>query len=154
MELELPLDRRDERDAARRAAIALAAARRNGQEKLDSVRLEIASSFSDLRSLRTTVDLEARNIEVAGKRARNASLRFRNGELSNRDVLEAENDLLNARNAWAQARIDYELQRMQLMRNLGLLDVAEDGTLVELPSPAGAVAPDAPAALPNFEVME
>ena len=154
VELELPLDRRDERDAARRAAIALAAARRNGQEKLDSVRLEIASSFSDLRSLRTTVDLEARNIEVAGKRARNASLRFRNGELSNRDVLEAENDLLNARNAWAQARIDYELQRMQLMRNLGLLDVAEDGTLVELPSPAGAVAPDAPAALPNFEVIE
>lgn len=150
--LELPLDRRDERDAVKRAALALQAARRARQEKLDEVRLEIASAMSELRTQYTTVDLEARNIEVAEKRARNASLRFRNGELSNRDVIEAENDLLNARNAWGQARIDYELQRVQLLRHLGLLDVAEDGTLIELPFPEAA--PPNPAPTVMNEVSE
>ena len=155
VKLELPLDRRDERDAVKRAALSVNAARRAWQEKLDQVQLEIASSLSELRTQRTTVELEARNIEVAEKRARNASLRFRNGELSNRDVLEAENDLLNARNAWGQARVSYELQRVQFLRNLGLLDVAEDGTLVELPFPEpDRVIPVAPPAVPEFEVME
>lgn len=155
VKLELPLDLRDERDAVKRATLGLNAARRTREEKMDSVRLEIASSLSELRTLRTTVELEARNIEVAEKRARNASLRFRNGELSNRDVIEAENDLLNARNAWGQARVDYELQRVRFLRNLGLLDVAEDGTLIELPFPAkDDVTPAAPAAMPAFEVME
>lgn len=156
--LDVPLDRRDERDAVKRAALGKAAADRAWREREDGVRLEIAANFSDLRSLRTSVDIEARNIDVAEKRARNASLRFRNGELSNRDVIEAENDLLNARNAWVQALLDYELQRLQLLRNMGLLDVSEDGRLVELPFPQGARAGEGEAVprtvLPDFEAME
>lgn len=155
--LELPIDQRDERDAVRRAALAVAAADRAWRAQQDAVRLDIAESFSSLRTLRTSVEIEKRNIEVAEKRARNASLRFRNGELSNRDVIEAENDLLNARNAWVQALLDYELQRLQLLRNVGLLDVSADGGLVELAAggagPARVEPPQEPV-LPDFEVIE
>jgi outer membrane protein TolC len=152
--LELPLDQRDERDAARRAALALAAADRAWRAQQDAVRLDIAESFSSLRTLRTSVEIEQRNIEVAEKRARNASLRFRNGELSNRDVIEAENDLLNARNAWVQALLDCELQRLQLLRNVGLLDVSPSGGLVELAAPAGPAAVPEADIVPQFEVVE
>lgn len=152
--LELPLDQRDERDAARRAALALAAADRGWRAQQDAVRLDIAESFSSLRTLRTSVEIEQRNIEVAEKRARNASLRFRNGELSNRDVIEAENDLLNARNAWVQALLDYELQRLQLLRNVGLLDVSPTGALVELAAPEGPAPAPVSDMVPRFEVVE
>lgn len=132
LSLTLPLDLRDERDAVRKNAIALAAAERDLDEKRDTVRVEITDSFSRLSSLAATVEIERRNIDIAQRRADYAAFRFRNGELSNRDVVEAQNELLSARNAYASALVQYELQRVQLLRDMGLLDVGRDGALIEL----------------------
>ena len=130
--LEIPFDKRDERDAVRRAEIAVAAAERRLSEVQDTVRVEIIENFRRLNSLRITVEIQRKNTEIAEKRARNALLRFKNGELSNRDVVEAENELLDARNANAYALVDHEVQRLRLLRNIGLLDIGPDGTVVEL----------------------
>jgi outer membrane protein TolC len=73
------------------------------------------------------VDIQLRNMEIAERRVGNAMLQFRNGTLSNRDVIEAQNELLNARNAWGQALVDYEIQRLQLLRNVGLMDIDPNG---------------------------
>jgi len=130
--LELPLDKRDERDAVKLARIELAAARRSLEQKRDEVRLEVIDSFTRLRFLAGSVSIERQNIEIAERRARNAMLRFRNGELLNRDVVEAENELLAARNAYARVSVNYEVQRIKLLRNIGALDVRPDGTIEEL----------------------
>jgi outer membrane protein TolC len=130
--LTLPLDRRDERDALRRAELGARQAQRDLEEKEDAVRIEILENFSRLQRLAGTLEIERRNREIAEKRVRNAEFRFRNGELSNRDVVEAENELLNARNALSRALVDYEIQRIRLLRNIGLLDVAPDGSLMEM----------------------
>ncbi|MDA0322574.1 MAG: TolC family protein [Verrucomicrobia bacterium] len=129
---EVPLDKRDERDAVKRTEMGVTAAERELEQTLDTVKVEIIENFRRLNSLRITVDIQAKNMEIAEKRARNALLRFKNGELSNRDVVEAENDLLDARNSYARALVDHELQRLRLLRNVGLLDVAPDGTMLEL----------------------
>jgi len=131
--LEIPLDKRDERDAVRKAEITVDAAARDLAEKQDSVRLEIIESFRNLRFLSGTVDIERQNMVIAEKRARNARLRFKNGELENRDVVEAENELLDARNAYVRALANYEVQRLRLIRNAGSIDVVPDGSLIELP---------------------
>jgi outer membrane protein TolC len=133
--LNLPLDQRNERDAVRRATVALSAAERDLDEKSDTVRVEITDSFSKLEALSATVEIERRNIDLAQRRADYAAFRFRNGELSNRDVVEAQNELLTARNAYAGALVHYELQRVQLLRDVGLLDVGPDGRLIELAEP-------------------
>lgn len=132
--LELPLDQRDERDAIRSSMIAVAAEERGVDEKRDSVSVEITDSFSKLEALSATVEIEGRNIDIARRRADYAAFRFRNGELSNRDVVEAQNELLSARNAYANALVQYELQRLQLLRDVGLLDVGPEGTPIELPA--------------------
>lgn len=134
--LELPLDKRTERDAIRRATLEVAASERNVTEKKDTIRVEISDSFSKLQALSETVEIEKRNIEIAEKRADYATYQFKNGTLSNRDVVEAQNDLLNARNSYVRALVQYERQRIQLLRDVGLLDVGADGTLIELPPPA------------------
>lgn len=133
--MEIPLDKRDERDAIKKSMIEVASSERNVAEKRDTIRVEISDSFSKLEALSETVVIEARNIEIAQRRADYATFRFRNGELSNRDVVEAQNDLLNARNAHVRALVQYERQRVQLLRDVSLLDVAADGTLIELPAP-------------------
>ena len=130
--LELPLDKRDERDAVKLASLAHEAAKRGLQQKRDEVRLEVIDSFTRLRFLAGSVTIERQNIEIAERRARNAMLRFRSGELLNRDVVEAENELLAARNAYARVSVNYEVQRIKLLRNIGALDVRPDGTIDEL----------------------
>jgi len=134
--MALPLDKRTERDAIRRSILDVAAAERNVTEKKDTIRVEISDSFSKLQALSKTVEIENRNIEIAEKRADYATYQFKNGTLSNRDVVEAQNDLLNARNSYVKALVQYERQRIQLLRDVGLLDVGADGTLIELPPPA------------------
>ncbi len=130
--LELPLDRRDERDAVMRAELDLAEAERALAQKTDEVRLEVMDGMTQMRFLANSVRIEAENINIAERRAESALIRFRNGELLNRDVVEAENELLAARNAYVRLQARYEIQRIRLLRNTGLLDVAADGVLVEL----------------------
>ena len=81
--------------------------------------------------MKEAVKIEAMNIDIALKRAANAMFLFKNGELLNRDVVEAENDLLSARNAYVRILARYEIQRIELVRNSGALDIAPDGTFIE-----------------------
>lgn len=140
--LELPLDKRAERDAIRKATLETAAAERDVTEKEDTIRVEISDSFSKLQALSETVEINKRNIEIAQKRADYAIIQFKNGNLSNRDVVEAQNELLSARNTHVRALVEYERQRIQLLRDVGLLDVAADGTLIELPRPPEQTKPN------------
>jgi len=132
VQAEIPFDQRDERDAVRNAELDLLAAERRLTEQIDTTTLEVRESFSQLRSSKVSVQIQLKNIEIAEKRAKNALLQFRNGTLSNRDVVEAANGLLDARNAYISALADYEIQRLTLLRQVGLLDVARDGTIIEL----------------------
>lgn len=129
---ELPFDRRGRRDAVKLAAIQLESARRTWQQKQDEAALEVASSYSQLRSLAKSVEIQIKNREIAERRAENANFLFKEGDLSNRDVVEAQNELLDARNAYVAALLSYEVQRLRLLRNVGLLDVGPDGELIEL----------------------
>ena len=43
-----------------------------------------------------------------------------------------DNELLDARNAYVNALVDYEMQRLGLMRNAGALDVSPDGDVGQL----------------------
>jgi outer membrane protein TolC len=133
--LQLPLDRRDERDALRLAQLNADQAARSAREQEDRIRLEVASDFSQIEYLTRAVLIAERSLAIAEKRADNARFRFRNGELENRDVVEAENELLNARNALVRAQADHEVQRIRLLRNVGLIDVDSNGNLVAHPQP-------------------
>ena len=129
---EIPFDRREERDAIRSAELAVQAATRTLDEAMESITLDVREAYSRLRSLNVSVEVALKNIEIAQKRATNALLEFRNGRLSNRDVVEAANGLLDARNAYVNALADYEIQRLTLLRQVGLLDIARDGAIMEL----------------------
>jgi len=141
VKLELPLDRRDERDALRRARLDAGQATRNAREQEDRIRVDVAADFSRLQYLAQAALIAQRNLAIAEKRAENARFRFRNGELENRDVVEAENELLNARNACVRANANHEVQRVRLLRNVGLIDVDSQGALVVIRRPTDKANP-------------
>jgi len=69
---------------------------------------------------------------IAQRKYEHSLMRFKAGEIPNRDVVEAQNELLSAKNAHVNALVSYELQRLALLRNVGLLDVMPDGRVIEL----------------------
>jgi outer membrane protein TolC len=145
--VDLPFDPRSERDAVRRAHVALSAARRALEEQEDTVRVEIMEAYRGLQAQRRSAEIALRNTALAERRSEYAVLRFKQGELSNRDVVEAQNELLSARNAYVQARVAYAMQRLGLLRDVGRLDVAPDGCLIErnaAEEPTASAAPRPP----------
>ncbi|NOT29435.1 MAG: TolC family protein [Planctomycetes bacterium] len=125
--LGLPLDRVRQRNAYRSAEISLARSRRELEEFVDQLRVRIQSSFRELERRLQSLEIQRQLIEDQTKNLRIAELRFERGELPNRDVVEANQSLLDAQNALIDEQVGYEIARLQLMRDLGILFVGDDG---------------------------
>lgn len=129
--LDIPFDKREERDNLKRAQLSKAQNDRELAERTDTIKLEVASSFSQLEVLSNNVKIEEENVSIAEERVENAVYRFKSGELSNRDVVEAENALLEAKDALVRALIDHEIERFEFLRSIGFLDVSTGGQFIE-----------------------
>lgn len=125
--LGVPLDRVRERNAYRSAELALARAQRSLEEFEDQLTVSVQSSFRELERRLQSLEIQRQLIEDQTKNLRIAELRFERGELPNRDVVEANQSLLDAQNALIDEQVNYEIARLQLLRDLGILFVGEDG---------------------------
>jgi outer membrane protein TolC len=125
--LGLPLDRFDERNAYRAAEIALGRARRDLDEFEDQLRVQIQSSFRELARRLESLEIQRQLIVDQTKNLRIAELRFERGEIPNRDVVEANQSLLDAQNALIDEQVNYEIERLQLLRDLGILFIDDTG---------------------------
>jgi len=133
--LDYELDQTANRDAYRNAIIAREKARRDYDEFIDQLRLDIRESYRSLLQSRKSYELELRNVAVAKRRRKLAVLQHQEGQATARDVLEAEDGLRQAQNGVTDALIRYTTTRLQFMATLGLLRVDEKGQLHERPRP-------------------
>ena len=125
--LGVPIDRVRERNAYRAAELLLARNKRSLEEFEDQLQVEIRSSFRELERRLQSLEIQRQLIEDQTKNVRIAELRFERGELPNRDVVEANQSLLDAQNALIDEQVNYEIARLELLRDLGILFVGEDG---------------------------
>ena len=132
---DYPLDQTANRDAYRNAMFARDKARRDYEEFLDQLRLDIRQSYRALEQSRVSYELELRNMEINKRRRKLAVLEQKGGQASARDVLEAEDALRRAQNGVTSALVSYTTTRLQFMTTLGLLDVDEKGQLHERAKP-------------------
>jgi outer membrane protein TolC len=54
-------------------------------------------------------------------------MRFENGEISNRDLTDALTNLVDARDRLVREQANVETARTQLLRDLGVLSLDEEG---------------------------
>lgn len=127
LSLDLPIDRLVERNQWRAATIALQTRERTAEASADS----IASGLRErLRTLATSAEdygIQLNSVELAERRIESTRLNFEAGRAETRDLLEAQESLVTAQNAATQALIDYELARLELLRDLEALRLDEDG---------------------------
>ncbi|MCH7871914.1 MAG: TolC family protein, partial [Planctomycetes bacterium] len=125
--LEIPLDRKAERNAYRSALIALDRARRNFQLRLDEVERDILDQLRELEQDEKRIQLQNNQIEFEKRAVAVTRIRVDSGDAGNRDLADARQGLQSAQNALIDLRVQHFIARLRLRRNLGVLFIDEKG---------------------------
>ena len=83
------------------------------------VELQVRSAWSDLRTARSVLDAEAKNIDKAVKALELVSTRYDEGAATQVEVLSAQTALTDARSTFVQGLRDYSVSRARLVRATG-----------------------------------
>lgn len=127
--LELPIDRREERNVYRSALIDLRRAERAYDLAQDNVRLDVRDAFRQMEQARVSMEIQQENIRVNDFRRQQARELFERGRLQSiNDLVDAENDFQNAQNQYAAALANYRLAILVFLRDTGTLRVTDAGS--------------------------
>jgi outer membrane protein TolC len=125
--VDLPLERTAEQISYRESLISLEQAVRNLQQLEDQIKLDVRDGLRALLQSRIGVRIEAQALELAKSRVEVSNLRLQAGRAIVRDLLESQEALLSAQNALTRAIVDYRIAELEVQRDLGVLQVNEQG---------------------------
>lgn len=131
LDIELPWSRVAQRNAYRARFIALERATRQVQDLEDQIKSDIRTALRDLVRARESMIIQARSVELAQRRVDSTELFLQAGRAQIRDVLEAQEALVSARNALTSAVVAYRVAELDLQRDMGVLEVGDDGLWTE-----------------------
>jgi len=103
--------------------IELAASQRSLRQRELQIETDVRAAARELDQIRKSVELQRKGVEVAQQQLRLATLRYQRGLASNFDVVDAESALVLARSTLVGLLSRYQVQRVELLRVTGTLDV-------------------------------
>jgi outer membrane protein TolC len=126
LETSFPLERSADRADRAVAEIQVATRARALRQRELEIESEVRRAVRDLDQIRKSVELQKTAVDVAEQQHRLATLRYQRGLASNFDVVEAEESLVLARSALVSLLARYQVERVDLLRTLGTLDVERE----------------------------
>lgn len=129
--MEIPLDRKSQRNSFRSAEISLDQARRELDRQQDEVILEVRDSLRTLQQRKDQIELGEKKIQSVTFSVEKAEIDQVRGTGTNRDVVEATNSLTDAKNDQLDRIVAHEVQLLRLHKQIGLLFVDEDGLVAK-----------------------
>jgi len=130
IELDLPLDRLDERNDYRSALIEFDRSRRAAALRRDEIVQEIFEDWRKLEEARDRHTIQRRSVQLAERRVESTSLLIDAGRAEISDFLDAQESLVRARNTLARTMVDYHIAVLELWRDMEVL-AFEEGTFTE-----------------------
>jgi len=130
--LELPLNRRAERNDLREAIILKRRAERNYELAQDTVEVQVRRAMRRVQQQQETLRIQMLNRTLAQKRLVAAEIRFKKGQVSNREVVEAQRELLRAQDRLAQSQSGVRTAILEFRRDTGTLRVNDEGQWASL----------------------
>lgn len=145
-DLDLALDRLNERNSYRQALINLDQAIRARENLEDQIKQQIRQDLRDLTATFKSYEIQTNAVKLADRRVRQteAFLEADRGQTTIRDVLEAKDSLLSAQLQQTQALVDYAISRLSLLTDMEALVLDEKGLRFDqaLPFPDPDTIPD------------
>jgi len=127
LDLDLPLDRKAERNSFRRSLITFERARRDLSLATDNLKRDVRSAWRGLREARASYGIQEISLRLARQRVDSVNVLIEAGRASTRDLLEAQRALVLAQNALTNVLIDHQVRLLEFWRDTGLLRVDENG---------------------------
>jgi len=131
IDMDLPLDRRSERNTYRVALINEERSKRSASLFEDQVKLNVRDAWRKLEEAKASYDIQQESLALAQKRVESTTMLQQAGRASTREVLEAQDARLEAQNAVTRALVDHVIARLEFWRDIGILDVDENGIWLE-----------------------
>ncbi|MCA9264101.1 MAG: hypothetical protein KDA60_09650 [Planctomycetales bacterium] len=164
VEFDAPLTRLLERNNYRQSLVDYQRSRRQLIQFDDSINQSMRSQLRNLEQLRTNLEIQRRAVIISIRRADFTRAELNRplptpepgaaantfGPTAVQNLLSALSDLSNAQNNFMSVWLNYYAGRMQLVRDLGLMQLDEQGRWVDIPLDEllGTVESCEPAALP------
>ena len=130
--IDLPIERRRERNAYRNALIAVEEAVRAYQKDEDSLKSTVRGDMRSMSQTKDNLQIQWIAMNLAERRVRNQEILLQAGRADMTVMLEAQDSLVSAKNSLYAAMIDYRNQELALQRDLGLLEASVNGTWQEV----------------------
>jgi len=130
--LDLPLDRKSERNSYRASLITRDRAMRALTLLGDQIALQVRESHRLLEQYKRTYEISEVAVRLAQRRVEEQEMRAELGSASAQDQVDAQNDLVNSKNQRTQALVNHTIARLQFWNNMGILFIKEDGQWQEV----------------------
>lgn len=147
VQLDLPLNRKLERNNYRASIIAFERQLRAMSLFLDQLKNDLREDLRTLDQSRQSYDIQVRAKALADRRVESSELQLQAGRIQVRDVVDAQTARVQAYNAATAALVDYHLTRMRLLLDLGVLKTQKEKFWIdrgELPGAPEVVTPPPP----------
>ena len=125
--LDIPFDRKAERNTYRAALISLEVARRSAALSIDNVKLNVRNAFRNLEQAQREYEISVAAVELNLSRVEEEELRAELGLGSIRDQVDAQNALTNSQTALTSALVRQRIALLEFWRDLGALHIQDNG---------------------------
>jgi outer membrane protein TolC len=125
--LNLPLDRKLERNNYRTSLIARDRTLRAQTLLADQIALQVRESHRTLDQAKRTYEISEIGVKLAERRVEEQELLAQLGRAKAQDQVDAQNDLVNSKNQRTQALVSHTIARLQFWNNAGVLFIKENG---------------------------
>lgn len=132
LNLDLPLNQKEERNAYRTALINYERVKRQLSLKEDEVKLDVRTSWRNLEQARRNYEIAQKSVELSQRRVEEQNLLAELGRATALDLVDAQNDLTRAQNNLTSAIIAHNIARLEFWKNIGILYIKPDGKWEEI----------------------
>lgn len=137
LNLNLPFDRKSERNSYRSAMIRLDQAARELELSIDNMKFDVYEDLRRLQQARSNYESSKLGVQISERRVEEQDLLAELGRATAQDQVDAQNDLTSSQNALVAALVDHNIARLQLWRDLGILTIKDNGQWEEITNLSG-----------------
>lgn len=138
LNVDLPLDRRTERNNLRRSLITQERTVRAYTLAEDTIKLAVRTRRRTLEQAKLEFEIAQKSIDLGKRRVREQELLAELGQGTAINLVDAQNDLTSAQNAMTSALVDHTIARLEFWRDMGILYIKENGNWEEVKEGPGS----------------
>ncbi|MCC6490793.1 MAG: TolC family protein [Candidatus Hydrogenedentes bacterium] len=127
LDVDLPLDRKSERNSYRTTLISYERALRELSLAEDNVTLDVRNTWRNLDQARWNYENRKMALDLAARRVEEQNLRAEIGDVIPLDQIDAQNAYTDAQNELTDALIRHTIARLEFWRDMGILYIKDNG---------------------------